>query len=256
VTAITFNHLCKIISTSKTGPTVSRADVVKYFKRWIKLPFASFGTDLYNLPYLKKLLTEADSKINIYVPISTYPIGGETIESKTAEIEWAISHGATELDCFLNRSATKSGDWNFVKKEIEEIMNAAKGRIVKIWVEFNHLKPSEILQVAELSIDGGAHFIRAGVGFGQVQRYSDIKLVKDVFGDKIKIEVGGGVRDAIIALNYLKAGMDRFACSTPENIARTLEDAQNRLWKNEVEQLYKRIDFIIKTDPSRKRVEA
>src|SRR5215471_10966071 len=54
-----------------------------------------------------------------------FPHGAHTTAIKLAEAEQAFKDGATELDAVINISKARSGDWVYVKGEIEALTAVA-----------------------------------------------------------------------------------------------------------------------------------
>ena len=60
--------------------------------------------------------------------VIAFPFGTSTPEAKAFEASDAASKGAREIDMVINVGAIKSGDWLLVKRDIEGVVNAVKGR--------------------------------------------------------------------------------------------------------------------------------
>lgn len=68
--------------------------------------------------------------------VIAFPFGTSTPETKAFEASDAASKGAREIDMVINVGAIKSGDWLLVKRDIEGVVNAVKGRAkVKVIIE-------------------------------------------------------------------------------------------------------------------------
>lgn len=74
-----------------------------------------------------------------------FPLGASTPETKAFETKDAIQNGAGEIDMVLNVGALKSEDLALVKRDIEAVVEAAKGKaIVKVILETCLLTKEEI----------------------------------------------------------------------------------------------------------------
>ena len=68
--------------------------------------------------------------------VVAFPLGACTPEVKAFEAFDAVQHGAREVDMVINIGAVKSGNWKLVKRDIEAVVNAVKGRAkVKVIIE-------------------------------------------------------------------------------------------------------------------------
>ena len=63
------------------------------------------------------------SAIRVGIPIG-FPLGGHTTASKVAEATEAVARGAQVLDMVINVSRLKSGDLNYVRQDIAEVVKA------------------------------------------------------------------------------------------------------------------------------------
>ncbi|MCF2132639.1 deoxyribose-phosphate aldolase, partial [Strepomyces sp. STD 3.1] len=61
-----------------------------------------------------------------------FPLGANTPEVKAFEAQNAISNGATEVDMVINIGALKDGDDQEVKRDIQAVVEASKGVLVKV----------------------------------------------------------------------------------------------------------------------------
>ena len=67
-----------------------------------------------------------DSEVKVCTVIG-FPLGATTTEVKAFETEDVIKKGATEVDMVINVGKLKDGNLEYVKMDIEAVVNAAKG---------------------------------------------------------------------------------------------------------------------------------
>ena len=80
-----------------------------------------------------------------------FPLGATTTKSKIFEANEAIENGANEVDMVVNVGKIKSGNWQFVKKDIADLVTAVHGRaIVKVIIETCLLTDDEKIVCARL----------------------------------------------------------------------------------------------------------
>lgn len=239
-------HLAKVFSTAIIQPNTTVRDVIDFVNDMKKYPFASIGVDTYHLPLLVKLLegTEIDVACTI-----AYPLGGLPLELKVKQVRWAVAHGAEEVDVVMNVSAFKSGKYDYVKREMEEVVRAAGDRIVKIIPCTVYLTPEEIRRVARMMMEAGVTMLKTNAGYGQVTRYRDVKIAKEEVGDGLFVMPAGGIRNADIALGMIRAGADRIDSGTPQDVFNSLHTAQRTYTDEELEEIIKRIEEMNKAQP-------
>ena len=64
-----------------------------------------------------------------------FPLGATTSATKAFETKEAVGHGATEIDMVINVGKIKSGDWDYVEQDIRAVVDAADGKIVKVFLK-------------------------------------------------------------------------------------------------------------------------
>ena len=72
----------------------------------------------------------------------------------------------------------------------------------------------EKVKVAEIAKEVKPDFIKTSTGFGTGgATVEDVKLMKSVVGDAIKVKAAGGIRDLKTALAMVEAGAERLGTS-------------------------------------------
>ena len=168
------------------------------------------------IPLAREVLKGSGVKI---VAAIGFPLGTIPPELKIDEAEKAIKDGADELDVVMNKGALKQGKIEDVKKEIKGIVNLADGKVVKVIIEVPYLNRKEIELACNLIIGCGAHFVKTSTGFKGFHKWrpttvDDIKLIKSIVKDRIRIKASGGIRTAGQALAVIGAGADRIGTSS------------------------------------------
>lgn len=151
-----------------------------------------------------------------------FPLGAMSTASKVFEADDAIKHGADEIDMVINVGWLQSGQFERVQQEISEIKSAIGQKVLKVIIETCYLTQDEKKKACGLALDAGADFVKTSTGFGTGgATYEDVKLMKEVVGDKAKIKASGGVRDRSTALKYISLGVSRIGTSSGIEIAST-----------------------------------
>ena len=74
----------------------------------------------------------------------------------------------------------------------------------------------------EMCVRAGADFVKTSTGFGTGgATLEDLKLMKSVVGDKIKIKAAGGVKDLETAAKFIEAGANRLGTSSGVQLVTT-----------------------------------
>jgi deoxyribose-phosphate aldolase len=144
-----------------------------------------------------------------------FPLGATLTESKVAETKFALSHGAGEFDMVINIGRIKSKDWDYVLKDMNEVVSAGAGKTVKVILETCLLSDDEIIKACELAVLAGVHFVKTSTGFSTAgATTSHVKLMKKTVGEKALVKASGGVRDFTTAMQMIEAGAMRLGTSS------------------------------------------
>ena len=145
-----------------------------------------------------------------------FPLGQTTLECKIFETKDAIEKGADEIDYVINVAELKNKNYDYIKKEMEEIVKICReaGKTSKVIFENCYLTDDEKRKVAEIAKEVKPDFIKTSTGFGTGgATVDDVKLMKSVVGDEVKVKAAGGIRDLKTALAMIEAGAERLGTS-------------------------------------------
>ena len=145
-----------------------------------------------------------------------FPMGYSSISSKLDEIRRAMEEGADELDVVINLIALKNGQWDYLEKEMLELVKAIhqKGRIIKVIVESGLLTTDEIIRCCELYGRGGIDFMKTSTGYAEKgASVADVQLMRKELPGQVRIKASGGIRTYAFAMELIAAGAARIGCS-------------------------------------------
>ena len=157
-----------------------------------------------------------DTPVHVGAAIS-FPLGQTAIETKVFETKKAIEDGADEIDYVINVGELKMGNYDYIKKEMEEIVKVCRENNVlsKVIFENCYLTKEEIVKVAEIAKEVKPDFIKTSTGFGTSGATpEDVKLMKDTVGDAVKVKAAGGIRDWETCKKMIEAGAERIGTSS------------------------------------------
>ena len=113
--------------------------------------------------YVRSLIpSESTLKITSVVG---FPLGAMSTEGKIAETEAAIRDGADEIDMVVNIGRVKSGDIDYVERELSLLRKASEGHVLKVILETCLLTKDEIVKLCKLAEVAGAVFVKTSTGF-------------------------------------------------------------------------------------------
>jgi deoxyribose-phosphate aldolase len=145
-----------------------------------------------------------------------FPLGAVAPEVKSYEARRAIEDGACEIDMVMNVGALKSGDDEFVRRDIAGIAEVCHkhGAALKVILETCLLDRDEIVRACTLAKLAGADFVKTSTGFNSGGATAeDIALMRQTVGAVMGVKASGGVRDAEGAKDMIEAGATRLGAS-------------------------------------------
>lgn len=183
--------------------------------------FAAVCVNPFYVKYCKELLKSSNVKV---ATVIGFPLGANTSDVKAFETKNAIDNGADEVDMVINIGALKSKDYSTVKEDIQAVVEAARDKaMVKVIIETSLLNREEKIKACELAMEAGADFVKTSTGFSTGgASVEDVKLMKEVVGDKLGIKASGGIRDLETANKMIAAGANRLGASSGVKIAKEL----------------------------------
>ncbi len=162
--------------------------------------------------YCRELLGQSPVKL---ITVIGFPLGAMSSEAKACEAKLALEHGADELDMVIHSGALKGGDDRYVVNDIAGVKKKMGQRILKVIIESASLEDAEIRRACRLVMEAGADYIKTSTGFGVGgASLEDVKLMKQVVGDSLKIKASGGIKERSMALKFIAAGASRIGTSS------------------------------------------
>ncbi|QTH44000.1 deoxyribose-phosphate aldolase [Cohnella sp. LGH] len=210
---MTPEQIAAAIDHTLLSATSTEEEIVRICAEAKRYGFATVCVNPYWVP--AAALELAGSKVGVTTVIG-FPLGASRTEIKAAEAADAIGAGATEIDMVLNVGALKSGQEAAVKRDIEQVVEACKGKAaVKVIIETCYLTDEEKRRASLLCKEAGADFVKTSTGFGTGgATVEDIALIRSVVGPELGIKASGGVRNLETALQLIEAGATRLGASS------------------------------------------
>lgn len=205
-------NIASIIDHTILKADATKEAVEKICKEAIEYKFASVCINPANVALCAELLK--DSRIKVCTVIG-FPLGANTSEVKAFETKDAIEKGANEVDMVINIGKLKDKDYDYVKKDIEAVVEAAKGKaLTKVIIETCLLTDEEKVKACELAKEAGADFVKTSTGFSTGgSTPEDIKLMRETVGPEMGVKASGGVRSLKDAKAVIENGATRIGAS-------------------------------------------
>ncbi|MGT2771270.1 deoxyribose-phosphate aldolase [Streptococcus marimammalium] len=154
-----------------------------------------------------------DSPVKVCTVVG-FPLGATTSATKAFETKEAISNGADEIDMVINIGQLKSGNLDFVEKDIRSVVKASDDKLVKVIIETALLTDDEKVTACQVAVKAGADFVKTSTGFSTGgATVPDIALMRETVGPDIGVKAAGGARSYEDAQAFIKAGATRIGTS-------------------------------------------
>jgi deoxyribose-phosphate aldolase len=152
-----------------------------------------------------------DSPVMVSCVLS-FPHGADATPVKAFQAKQAIEDGVQEIDMVMNIGQFLSGNYDYVREDIQAVVAVAHASGVKVKViqESGFLTLEQVAKACELSYEAGADFVKTSTGFNTTPATPEIidVMIKTV-GDRMQVKPSGGIRDWATAVAYLEQGADR-----------------------------------------------
>lgn len=162
-----------------------------------------------------------------------FPHGGHTTAVKLAEVEQALKDGGTELDMVINISKACSGDWDYVRREIEALTSAthAGGAKIKVIFENAYHDDAAKIRLCEICGEAGVDWVKTSTGYAPSgATLADVTLMRKHSPPHVQVKAAGGVRTLDALLEMRAAGVTRCGATATAAI---LDECKKRLGQAE-----------------------
>ena len=180
--------------------------------------FAMVAVNSVQVKLCKKFLKDTDVHVGAAIG---FPLGQTTIASKVFETVDAIQNGADEIDYVINITELKDGNYDYIREEMRQIVaECRKANVIsKVIFENCYLTQEEKEILCKIALEVKPDFIKTSTGFGTGgATLDDVKLMKSIVGDAVKVKAAGGVRDLETCMAMVEEGAERIGTSAAVKI--------------------------------------
>ncbi len=207
-------NLPSIIDHTVLKADCSLEDVKKCCEEAIQFQFAAVCVP----PFYAKNAADwlADTEVKVATVIG-FPMGYSATAAKVEEIKRALEDGASEIDAVINLCAVKSGQWSYVRNDIDSMVMAThlRGKTVKIILETGLLTDTELRNLCDICAEVKPDFVKTSTGFnGDGATVEVIQQLHLLLPNSIRIKASGGIRTKEDALRLIEAGAARIGSSS------------------------------------------
>jgi deoxyribose-phosphate aldolase len=211
-------NLARMIDHTLLKPEATEEQVRALCSEALEYSFASVCINPSYVPLCSELL--AGSRVKVCTVIG-FPLGAVTTKVKRIEADEAVANGAQELDMVINVGQLKSGNYDYVFNDVQQVVLAAKPKraLVKVILETALLTDEEKVKACLICKRAGAEFVKTSTGFSKAgATVGDVALMKYVVGSSVGVKAAGGIRTKEDAEAMVAGGADRIGASASVKI--------------------------------------
>ncbi len=221
-----YSAIAKMIDHSLLNPALTDRELEDGCDLAVRYNVASICIVPYYLARGAELL--AGSAV---VPSTTigFPHGVHTTAIKLAEVRQALKDGGRELDAVTNISKVRSGDWDYVRNELQALAEAthAGGAKIKVIFENAYLDGAAKIRLCEICAEIGADWVKTSTGYAPSgATIADLELMRKHSPPRVQVKAAGGVHDLDMLLKIRAIGVSRVGM---RSTAAVLEELRKRL---------------------------
>jgi deoxyribose-phosphate aldolase len=206
------NNLASYIDHTLLKPDASLKDIEKLCAEAREHRFHAVCVNGSRVTAARHFLDGCDVKVATVVG---FPLGAADSDTKRFEAEVAIDNDAHEIDVVINIGRFKDGEDEYVLRELRDVVEAAVERPVKVIIETCLLTSAEKIRACRIVVDAGAQCVKTSTGFSAGgATIADVKLLREIVGEKFGVKASGGIRDTQTALAMIEAGASRLGTSS------------------------------------------
>lgn len=218
--------LAKMIDHSLLLPVMTDEDLENGIQVAIQYDVASVCIKPY---YLKRCATLLAATTIRPSTVIGFPHGGNATAIKVAEVRQALADGGAELDCVVNIGRVLSGDWEYVRQDLQAMTECVHdgGAKIKIIFENCYLQDRHKIRLCELCGELGVDWVKTSTGFGTGgATVEDITLMRKYAPPHVQVKAAGGMRTLDALLAFRELGITRAGATRTVDI---LEECRRRL---------------------------
>ncbi|MDR0875072.1 MAG: deoxyribose-phosphate aldolase [Clostridiales Family XIII bacterium] len=205
---ISVREFANVVDFTAVSASVCEADVHELIKYAKQYQFIAIGVPPCFVKLAKDLLGASDIIIG---GSSGFPSGNDKTFVKVMMARDMLAAGCKEIDMVINIAYMKSGLYDKARDDIKAVVDAIDGTLLKVILEVPYMTDDEIKHGCEIIAEAGADFVKTGTGWApNPTKIEQVKLIKSVVGDSLKIKVAGGVRTLSQVEELLSIGVERF----------------------------------------------
>lgn len=213
-----YADIAKMIDHSLLNPTLTDAEIIAGCELAKAYNVASVCVRPADVLLARSILSGSEVLVTTVIG---FPHGSTTTATKLAEAREAIGNGCKELDIVLHIGKLRSGELEYVEKDLEPVIRLAHEKDVKVKVIFEntYLTKEQIIAATQICNKLNADWVKTSTGYaGGGATNEDLLLMRQYALPHIQVKAAGGVRTLQRALEVRALGCTRFGATATKAI--------------------------------------
>lgn len=209
----TLDDFARLIDHTNLHADATEADMVRLCDEAKRHHFMMVAINPVQSAFCAQQLAGTDIHVGAAIG---FPLGQLSIEAKVFETTDALAAGANEIDYVVNLTQVKEGRWDYVEREMREIVDVCNkaGVPSKVIFENCYLTDGEKSSLCKVAREVRPTFVKTSTGFGTGgATVHDVALMHELVGNEVQVKAAGGIRDAETFLAMVRAGARRIGTS-------------------------------------------
>jgi deoxyribose-phosphate aldolase len=212
----------KLFDHSIVRPDASAADVSGFAETARAVGSATLTVQPHYIARAADLLRGSDVLLGTVVG---FPHGNETPAMKAYQARTVLDLGAQEIDMVMNIPALKNCEETTFRDDIQGVVRAADGVVVKVITENVYLTAEEKTRACRWIADCGAQFVKTSTAYADGgATLDDVRLMVRAVDGRARVKAAGGIRTLEEVLSYLQAGARRFGSTRTDQFVRAFRE--------------------------------
>lgn len=219
------DNLAQYLESTNLNDNATSQDINKLIDDAIKYNFCGICISPVWTLYARNRLSRLKANVKL-ISVPNWQIGGGL--SQNTGISDIVFRVCDEIDFIWNvYEYSDLKDWNRIEKELKEIREKTKGKVLKVIIEAYYLRKMDenvyklglnnvFKEACRLVRESGAEFLKMDSGLFKRPDFDtlleDTKIIKKYSKD-LQVKVSGGVSTKSQAEQLIKAGADRIGTS-------------------------------------------
>jgi deoxyribose-phosphate aldolase len=210
-------------------PDATRDEVVRFAETAVILGTATLTVQPHYIRFAAPLLAGSGVLLGTVVG---FPHGNETPSTKAYQAREVLDLGAEEIDMVMHLPALKNAEQAVFMQDVEGVVRAAEGVVVKVITENGLLTDEEKRRACDWIARAGAHFVKTSTAYtAGGATLADVRLMYAAVDGRCQVKAAGGIRQIEEIRAYVEAGACRFGSTRTDQFVaafRALSEAERK----------------------------